>query len=108
MTDIRTLAWNALTPEQRPEGMEFISEWASGPYFIALDWYSEWDRVSAAAAYDRLCVACERVLLEAGWVLAWNFKMYCWGKTDIDRPDCSHGDRLTAAVLALEAMREKP
>lgn len=112
MTNELTRAWELLTPEQRPEGMRFVSEDdCDGGY----DHWVENEpqdpahtqQVSRASAYDRLCQAVEGVLLKARWWPVWNFGAYCWGRDGNDI-DYQHPDRLTAANNALEACRSKP
>lgn len=121
MTDLLTRAWHALTPEQRPVGMEWTP---GGPTAFsdfnpaanggdsATDYRYLW--MWQHAAYDRLCVACERVLHELGCSPYFRAKGQ-WGGDGLlgaDRWSWLHGltvidhtCRLTAAVLAIEAMQ---
>lgn len=106
MTDLLTRAWNALTPEQRPEMMQ---KTPAGNYWHDRKWM-----LPTEVAYDRLCVACERVLLREGCEPVFTAKGQ-WGGCgvlDEDRwewyfadESLSHHDQLTAAVLAIDAMK---
>ncbi len=106
MTDLLTRAWHALTPEQRPVGMTLE------PGGLWRDDGESW--LSDAAAYDRLCVACEMVLFRAGCVPSFRSKGE-WGADGANDGDkwewyfysesVAHTCRLTAAVLAIEATK---
>jgi hypothetical protein len=103
MNDILTRAWNALTPEQRPEGVVMATGNDGTSMFGDYQEERGHIKMSDAAAYDRLCVACERVVLEAGCTQEKIGGDYVWGKF----PDVygGHHCQLTAAVLAIEAIK---
>lgn len=101
MTDLLR-AWNILTPEERPEGMSlYVGIWhdllavTSGNVVVSL---------SPAAAYDRLCQAVEGVLYAKGYRLTRRTKDWIWSRHNHE-PAHVGPDRLTVAVLALEAER---
>lgn len=105
MTDWLQRAWNVLEKEERPEGLHW---WEIGKPFRDVDAFFSNDTITR----DRLTVAVEGVLLSEGMSLEVVDEDYVWGRF----PDCAwgrfpdvygcDGDRLTAAVLALEAVRK--
>lgn len=93
MTDLLTRAWHALTPEQRPDKLE---PEAGGWRYGSIRWEG-----GEAAVYALLCVACEMVLMDGGWRHSHD-GWYLPSKLGVVTGDTC---RLTAAVLAIEAMK---
>lgn len=107
-TDQLTRAWNLLREGERPRGMHVANTCKSG--FQDLDLPYERGGIDSlnmtpSAAYDRLVVAVEGVLLGIGFWVSRPDERYIWTRINADHEDWRHTDRLTAACDALEAER---
>lgn len=100
MTDMLRRAWDVLEEGERPEGLHW---WEIGKQFrLGAEFF-----VDDTITRDRLIVAVEDVTLREGFDLVWDQQQYCHWRLFATMEMFMHPDRLTAAVLALEAVRKK-